>query len=296
MVGTSSPVGRGGGHEVLDELDLEGLVEPKGQAGGARTGLAGPEHRERLVHRQLEALDRLVLAHDPGHLLLDARQVGLGDGLGKLEVVVEAVLDGRADGVPGAREEADDRLRHDVGRGVALDVDGVGVLALERDDVEAVAVVQRRGRVDQQGDVRVGGGGHAARDGGLGQSRADRRRGVAHGRAVVEFERGAVGKGDVQGHAGGPFSACAPAHLAGAVDQRIVAGAVPRGTGWSLRRGDGRPAPAPGRPGYVRAPSRRAAKMRAWSSWPPEPAWMQSSAPAANASPICSSFWASRMM
>ena len=149
-------------------------------------------------------------------------QVGLGDGLGKLEVVVEAVLDGRADGVPGAREEADDRLRHDVGRGVALDVDGVGVVALERDDVEAVAVVQRRGRVDQQGDVRVGGGGDTARDSGLGQSRTDRRRRVAHGRAVVEFERGAVGKGDVQGHAGGPFSACAPAHLAGAVDSVIL--------------------------------------------------------------------------
>ena len=104
----------GGGHEVLDELDLEGLVEPEGQAGGARTGLAGPEHRERLVHRQLVALDRQVLAHDLGHLLLDARQVGLGDGLRQLEVVVEAVLDGRADGVLGAREEAQDGLRHDV--------------------------------------------------------------------------------------------------------------------------------------------------------------------------------------
>ncbi len=70
----------GGGHEVLDELDLEHLVEPEGQAGGARAGLAGPEHRERLVHRQLVALHRQVLAHDLGHLLLDARQVGLGDG------------------------------------------------------------------------------------------------------------------------------------------------------------------------------------------------------------------------
>ena len=59
--------------------------------------------------------------------------------------------------------------------------------------------------VPGQGDVRVAGGGHAAGDGGLGQPRADRRRGVAHGRAVVEFERGAVGEGDVQGHGADPF-------------------------------------------------------------------------------------------
>ena len=286
---------------------LNGWSRPEGQAGGARAGLAGPEHRERLVDRQLEALDRLVLAHDLGHLLLDARQVGLGDGLGKLEVVVEAVLDGGADGVPGAREQADDGLRHDVRRGVALDVDGVGVLCLERDDVEAVAVVQRGGRVDQQGDVRVGGGGHAARDGGLGQARADRRRRVAYVRAVVEFERGAVGKGDVQGHAGGPFSACAPAHLAGAVASASLAD----GGRAEHRRpapldyvGDRSAAPSPRlrprsatpRPGYASEASRRAAKMRACSSWPPAAALRQSSAPAANASPICSSVWARTMM
>ena len=213
----------GRGDEVLDELDLEGLVEPQRQAGGARTGLAGPEHRERLVHRQLVALHRQVLADDLRHLLLDAREVGLGDRLGKLEVVVEAALDGRPDGVLGAREQTGDGLRHDVRRGVALDVDGVGVVALEGDDVELVAVVQRRGGVDEQGDVRLGGGGDAARDGGFRQSRPDGRRRVAHGRAVVEFEGGAVGKGDVQGHERPVLSSCAPAHLAGAVDSWSLA-------------------------------------------------------------------------
>ena len=192
----------GGGHEVVDELDLEGLVETGRQAGGARAGRAGPEHRERLVDGQFVALHRQVLAHDLAHLLLDARQVGLADGLGELEVVVEAVLDGRPNGVLRAREEADDGLRHHVRGGVTQDVDGVGVLALERDDVEAVAVLERCDRVHEEGHVRVGGGGHAARDGGLRQPRADRRRRVAHGRAVVEFQGGAVGKGDVQRHEG----------------------------------------------------------------------------------------------
>ena len=38
---------------------------------------------------------------------------------------------------------------------MALDIDGVGVVALERDDVEAVAVVERGGGVDQERDVRA---------------------------------------------------------------------------------------------------------------------------------------------
>ena len=136
-------------------------------------------------------------------------------GCGQLEVVVEAVLDGRADGVLGARPEAQDGLRHDVRGGVAQDLERLGVVGLERDDGERVAVVERRGDVDE---ARLGGGasgasvrraprrGHAARDGGLRQSRADRRRRVVHGRAVVEFERGAVGEGDAKRHAvPGPF-------------------------------------------------------------------------------------------
>ena len=86
---------------------------------------------------------------DPGHLLLDARQVGLGDGRGELEVVVEAVLDGGADGVLRAREEAQDSLRHDVRRGVAQHIDGVRVVALEGDDGDAVALVKRGADVDQ---------------------------------------------------------------------------------------------------------------------------------------------------
>ena len=195
-------------------------------AGCARRPLA--ERRQGLVDRQLGAHRRVVLGDDLLHLGLDAREVGLGDRLGQLEVVVEAVLDGRADRVLGARPEPQDGLRHDVRGGVTQDLERLGVVGLERDDGEGVAVVQRRGDVDEArfGCAPVAARArHAARDGGLRQSRADRRRGVVHGRAVVEFERGAVGEGDVKSHAvPGPFCCARPHTCAGAVDRESVAG------------------------------------------------------------------------
>src|SRR5450759_1683889 len=204
----------GGGDQILDELDLEGLV----RARAGRTGCARrPEDGQRLGARQLGARHRQVLAHDPGHLLLDAPEVGVGDGLGELEVVVEAILDGRADGVLGAGDQAQDGLRHDVRRGVPQHVDGVGVVALERDDVDAVASVQRGGDLDEAGDAGRGGG-HAARDGGFRQSRADRRRRIDHGRAVGEFQGGAIGEGDLHGDTG-PLRFSRPLTFAGAVDR-----------------------------------------------------------------------------
>ncbi len=190
----------GGGQEVLDQRHLVPLVQPEREPGRAGAGLTGAEHGQRLVHRQFVTLDRQILAHDPGHLLLDAGQVGVADGLGQLEVVVEPVVDRRPDGVLRPREDPCDGLRHDVGGGVPLDVHRVRVVDPEGDDVDAVAVVERRRCVDQKGDVRVGGSGDAARDGGFRQSRPDRRRRVRHAGAVVEFQGGAVGKGDVQGH------------------------------------------------------------------------------------------------
>ena len=68
------------------------------------------------------ALEGLVGGDVLGHLRLDALEVGLGDvrALGELEVVVEAVLDRRADRDPGARVELADRLGHHV-RGVVAD-------------------------------------------------------------------------------------------------------------------------------------------------------------------------------
>ncbi len=170
--------------QVLDELDLEGLVLVL-------------EEPERLVARQLGAGDRQVLGDDLGHLRLDARKVGVGDGLGEAEVVVEAVLDGRPDGVLGARPQALDRLGEHVRGAVAQDVDAGR--RVEGDDGDLVALVELAAQVD---GLAVDGG----RDGGLGEARPDRLGGVERGRAIGEFERGAVGQGDVDGHGGtGPL-------------------------------------------------------------------------------------------
>ena len=64
---------------------------------------------------------------------------------------------------------------------------------VEGDDGDLVAVVELVGEVD---GLAVEGG----RDGGLGEPRPDRLGGVERGRAIGEFERGAVGQGDVERH------------------------------------------------------------------------------------------------
>ena len=204
-------LGLGGRDQILDELDLVGLVEAERQAGGARAGLAGPEHRERLVDGELMARHGEVLAHDARHLLLEALQVGVGDGLGELEVVVEAVLDGRADGVLGARPETQNSLSHDMRRGVAQHVEGGGLVAGKREDGDLVALVQRVRDIDEPAV-------DAGRDGGLGQSRPDRGGRVGRDGAVGQLKRRSIRKGDAEGHERPVLSRCAPAHLAGAGD------------------------------------------------------------------------------
>src|ERR1019366_1508913 len=100
--------------QVVDELDLEGLVQAGRQAvlsglAAAATAAAATaaavaaraaagalaEHLEGLGARHFVARDRQVLGDDLHHLLLDAREVRVGDGFGEAEVVVEAVFDGR---------------------------------------------------------------------------------------------------------------------------------------------------------------------------------------------------------
>ena len=63
------------------------------------------------------------------HLVLDPLEVGLGDRLRELEVVVEAVLDRRADRDLDARVEPPHRLGEQVRRRVAQHVERVGVVA-----------------------------------------------------------------------------------------------------------------------------------------------------------------------
>ena len=85
--------------EPVDQLELVGLVL---------------EDLARLVGRD-DLLHEVVLAGDDlAHALLDRLQVFGREVARQVEVVVEAVLDGRADGVLGLREHLHHGLRHDV--------------------------------------------------------------------------------------------------------------------------------------------------------------------------------------
>src|SRR5262249_54145821 len=59
---------------------------------------------------------------------LDAREVLLADQRGRVDVVVEAVLDGRAEGELHSGKQPHDGAGHDVGAAMAKDVEGLAVL------------------------------------------------------------------------------------------------------------------------------------------------------------------------
>ncbi len=105
--------------DALDDLDLERLVG---------------EDLERLVLRHDVALEGLVLGDDLGHPRLDPLQVLGGEGPPDVEVVVEAVGDGRPDRERRSLEEVEHRLGHDVRGGVADDV--AALLGVCGDDLE----------------------------------------------------------------------------------------------------------------------------------------------------------------
>src|SRR5947209_6989773 len=66
----------------------------------------------------------MIGGDDLAHARLDGGKVLERDGARHIEVVVEAVLDGRADGEPGSREQFGYRLRQDVRGGVAKGGEG----------------------------------------------------------------------------------------------------------------------------------------------------------------------------
>ena len=117
--------------EIVEDLQLVGLV-PKAVAG--------------LAAADLLALEAVVLADHPLHLLLDPAQVVGGEGLGHVEVVVEPVVDRRPDGQPRLGEEAPHRLGHDVGQAVA--VDPPGLVGLPGDELDLVRRLELRVEVD----------------------------------------------------------------------------------------------------------------------------------------------------
>ena len=92
------------------------------------------EERDRLVARHLAALDRKVRARDLPHLGLDALEILGGERPVVLEVVVEAVLDDRADRHLRLGEQALDRLRHEVRRRMADDLEALRRIRKDRRD------------------------------------------------------------------------------------------------------------------------------------------------------------------
>ena len=132
----------------------------------------------------LPAAAFLQLAPD---LVLDLLQVGFGDRLREVEVVVEAVLDRRADRDLDARVEPAHRLGQQVRGGMAQDVERVRVGGVAHgEDLDVCALDQRRAQVLH---LAVG----PDQDRLLGELRPDRTRGVEPGRAVGKFELGIVG-------------------------------------------------------------------------------------------------------
>ena len=160
--------------EVLDQLDLEVLA-------------LAAEDLDRLGDRHVAALEGLVGGDVLAHRRFDPLEVLLGDArpVREVEVVVEALLDRRADRHLRAGVELHHRLGHHV-RGVVADqVQRLGIAFGEDRDLGPVG--QRRGEVAQ---LAV----DADRQRGLGQARPDRRRGVGARGAVGQLERRPVGQ------------------------------------------------------------------------------------------------------
>src|SRR5204863_8298189 len=104
------------------------------------------------------------------------------DRLRELEVVVEAVLDRRADRDLDAGVEAPDRLRQQVGSGVSQDVESVRIILVARgQDLDRFPVRERQAQVL---DTAVG----PVQDRLLGELRTDRTRGVEPCRSFRELE------------------------------------------------------------------------------------------------------------
>ena len=158
-------------------------------------GLVGLAHvlevLDSLVARQHAARHRLVLGRELRHLLLDGGQVFRRERALVGEVVEEAVLDHRADRDLGVGEQFLDGVGQQVGRGVADQVEAVGVLG--RDDGQRLVALDQVARVDQ---LRVARLAHAASERGLGQARADGGGDIGHGDRLRELAFGTVGQLD----------------------------------------------------------------------------------------------------
>ena len=151
----------------VDELDLVRVVG---------------EELARFVARDLTALPAAAFLQLTPDLLLDPLEILLPDRLGEVEVVVEAVLDRRADRELHARIEMRDGLGQQMRRRVAQHGQRVGVARVaRRQELDRITVVQWEAQVLH---ASVGANQNCL----LGELRPDRARGVEPRGAGGKFE------------------------------------------------------------------------------------------------------------
>jgi len=163
------------GRDRADDLGLEVFADALEETDG-------------LVARLHAADDRLRFLHDLLHLGFDRRQILGREWAFVGEVVVEAMVDDRADRYLGTREQPLHGLREQVGGGMAQHIERVGVLVGH--DLERGVAVDTEAGVDE---LAV----DLARQRGLGQAGADRGGDLGDADGVVEFAAAAVGEGDI---------------------------------------------------------------------------------------------------
>ena len=127
---------------------------------------------------------------DPFHALLDGRDLIRGEGLGHVEVVVEAVVDGGAEADAGAGHEFAHRSGQNVSRGVAQHAERFGVAVGQEADRRAVGEGPAEVEdftVDDRGKGRAG------------ETRADRCGQVRGAGSRGQRKGAAVGQGYLDG-------------------------------------------------------------------------------------------------
>ena len=173
--------------QVVDELHLEGLA------------LLLHEF-DRFLTGQLEPLQLQLFLADLAHLGLKLGKLPLGEGLGGVEVVVEAVVDGRADGQLHLRVEALHGLGKHMGAGVPV---SLAVLLVFK-SVRIIFLGHKYpSSVNFSGDSLSPGGGIVKRG-------EQRRQGLAVGRAADPLFRDDAGDEGVVGHVEGGVVALHP--------------------------------------------------------------------------------------
>ncbi len=98
--------------KLLEPLQLEGVVG---------------EELPSLLLGDLPALEGEVLLHHLAHLGFDALEIFWGEGLGNVEIVIEALVDGRPESDAGGGDQLPHSRGQHVGRGVSQEGQGLRV-------------------------------------------------------------------------------------------------------------------------------------------------------------------------